>query len=189
MHQQSGLGDHFEPPTPRDFTTGVVYAAQNAGRPEFGLFGQEDSGRFKDVNTAKQAVGDMLAIQPPVMQGVLFYSLDFTELDLIPDVIVFSVRPVELTRMIQAYQYNTGKRVTASMGGLRAVNSDLIVRPYLTQEINISTYCLGARLIAQYEANRLGLGMPFKLFEVMVKSMEDSKTGFPFHLYPGAAEK
>lgn len=188
MHQQSGRVNDFTPPTPKDFSEGIVYACQDAGRPDFGLFGKEDSGRYKSVAIAKQAIADMLAIQPAIMQGVFFYSPDFDEIDLIPDVLVFNVRPIELTRIIQAYQYNTGKRVTASMGGLRVVNSDLIVRPYLTQDINISTYCLGARLIAQYEANRLGIGMPFKIFEIIVQGMEDSKTGFPFYLYPGAVE-
>ncbi len=122
------------------------------------------------------------------MKAVFFYSVEFEEIDVIPDVVVLSVRPVELTRLIQAYQYRTGERVTASMGGLRVVNSDLIVRPYLTRAINISTYCLGARLIAQYEANRLGVGIPFDLFEAVVTGLEESKTGFPFHLYPGASE-
>lgn len=189
MHDQSGLGNDFKPPTPNDFTEGIVYASQDAGRTEFNLFGKEDGGRYKDITTAKQAIDDMLAIQPPVMKGVFFYSLDFEDIDLVPDIVIFSLRPVELTRIIQAYQYQTGKRVTASMGGLRAVNSDLIVRPYLTQEINISPYCLGARLIAQYEADRLGIGMPFELYEVVLQGLEASKTGYPFHLYPGASER
>jgi uncharacterized protein (DUF169 family) len=188
MRDQSGLESDFEPPTPKDFTEGLVYACRDAGRPDFCLFGQEDTGRFKDTATAKRAIADMMAIQPPVMKGIFLYSPDYDDLDLIPDVVVLSVRPVKLTRITQAYQYNTGKRVTASMGGLRVVNSDLIARPYLTQDINISTYCLGARLIAQYEANRMGIGMPFEKFEIIVTGMDDSKTGFPFPLYPGASE-
>ena len=188
MRDQSGLGDDFVPPSPSDFTEGIVYACRDAGRPDFGLFGEGDSGRYKDVVTARLAIADMLAIQPPVMQGVFFYSPAYEDLDLIPDVVMFSVRPVELIRIIQAYQYETGKRVTASMGGLRVVDSDLIARPYLTQDINISSYCLGARIVAKYEADRLGIGMPFHIFEVIVKAMADSKTGFPFPLYPGAAE-
>lgn len=188
MQAQSGLAKTFNPPTPKDFTAGLVYAHHAAARPEFGLFGPEDSGRFKDVVKAKQAVSEMTAIQPAVMKGVFLYDLDFEELDLIPDVVVCSVRPVELSRFIQAYQYQTGRRVNASMGGLRVVNSDLIVRPYLTQEINISTYCLGARLIAQFEANRLGIGFPFHLYELVAQGMVASKTGYPFPLYPGAAD-
>ena len=185
MRDQSGLGGDFKPPSPKDFTTGTVYACKAADRMDFALFGKDDVGRFKDEETAKKAIADMIAIQPPTMKGVFFYSIDFDDLDLIPDVVVLNVRSAELSRLIQAYQFNTGKRVTASMGGLRVVNSDLIVRPYLTQEINIAPYCLGARLIAEFEADRLGMGMPFHLFEETVKGMEDSKTGFPFHLYPG----
>ncbi len=187
MRGQSGLGDDFRPPSPKEFTEGTVYACKSAGRMDFALFGDDDVGRFKDEETAKKAMEDMMAIQPPIMKGVFFYSKDFDEIDLIPDVVVFSVRSAELTRIIQAYQFNTGKRVTASMGGLRVVNSDLIVRPYLSGKINVSPYCLGARLIAEFEADRLGIGMPYSIFEEVVKGMEGSKTGFPFHLYPGVA--
>ncbi|MGK5090797.1 DUF169 domain-containing protein [Deltaproteobacteria bacterium TL4] len=188
MRAQTPAKTDFQPPTPHDFTEGLVYSCHAAGRPEFGLFGADDSGRYKDVATAKKAIHEMMAIQPPTTQAVFFFDPTFDDLDITPDVIVCSVRPVELTRLIQAYQYQTGQRVESSMGSLRAVNSDLIVRPYLTQQINISPYCLGARLIAQYEANRMGLGIPFPLFEILVTGMEASKTGYPFHLYPGAME-
>lgn len=128
----------------------------------------------------------MMAIQPPDTQAIFFFNRSTRLKSVTPDVVVLSVRPVELTRIIQAYQYNTGKRIQASMGGLRVVNSDLIVRPYLTGEINVSTYCLGARLIAQYEGNRLGIGIPWELFKIVVQGMKDSETGFPFHMYPDA---
>ena len=176
----------FQAPSPKDFTDGSVYACKAAGKEAFALFGKEDAGRYKDVETARYAVSQMDAIQPPDTRAVFFFSHDFVEMPLVPDVVVLSVRPVELTRIVQAYQYNSGKRVTASIGGLRVVNSDLIVRPYLRQEINVSTYCLGARLIAEYEGDRMGIGMPYRIFLETAKGMEDSRTGFPFHLYPGA---
>lgn len=129
---------------------------------------------------------DMIAIQPATTRGVFIYSLDFDDADVEPDVVVMSVRPGELTRIIQAYQFHTGNRVNASMGGLRVVNSDLIVRPYLSNELNVSTYCLGARLIAEFEGDRLGIGMPFQVFKTIVEGMEDSRGGFPFKAYPGS---
>jgi uncharacterized protein (DUF169 family) len=178
--------EEFKTPSPRDFTNGSVYACKDAGKKEFVLFGKNDAGRYKDVETAKMAISEMTAIQPPDTQAVFFFSHDFDEENLVPDVVVLSVRQVELTRIIQAYQYNTGKRVIANMGSLRVVDSDLIVRPYLNQEINVSTYCLGARLIAQYEGDRMGIGMPFGIFMEVSRGMQDSRTGFPFHLYPGA---
>lgn len=184
-HQQEK--EAFNPPTPDDFTEGRVYACKDAEKPEFCLF-EDDSGRYDSVETAKKAIADMMAIQPAVMKAVFFYAPFFEEIEGDPDIVVLSVRPVELTRIVQAYQFHTGKRVTASIGGVRVVNSDLIARPYLTQEMNISTYCLGARLIAQYEANRLGIGIPFNIFRDMVQGMEDSQKGFPFSEYPGALE-
>lgn len=188
MKGQSGLGEKFQPPTPKDFTSGTVYACAAAGRPEFALFGNDDTGRFESPEIAKRAMTDMMAIQPPTTQAVFIYARDFDDIEVEPDVVVLAVRPVELTRIIQAYQFQTGKRVTASMGGLRVVNSDLMVRPYLTQEMNISTYCLGARLIGQFEADRLGIGMPFGQFQEMIQGMKLSQGGFPFQLYPGAGE-
>ncbi len=187
MKEQSGLGEEFSPPTPKDFTQGTVYACAAAGRPDFALFGEEDSGRFETPEVARTAIADMMAIQPADTKAVFIYSMDFTDADVVPDVVVMSVRPVELTRLIQAYQFNTGKRVTASMGGLRVVNSDLMVRPYLTGEMNISTYCLGARLIAQFEGDRMGMGVPQTQFEQIVTGMESSQGGFPYQAYPGAA--
>ena len=186
MKGQAADKEHFQPPTPKDFSDGTVYACTAAGRPDFALFGAGDTGRYDSTETAKAAMSDMIAIQPATTQAVFLFALDFDDEDVEPDVVVLSVRPVELARIIQAYQFHSGKRVTASMGGLRVVNSDLIVRPYLTQEMNVSTYCLGARLIAEFEADRMGIGMPYQIFGDIVRGMEDSKGGFPFPLYPGA---
>lgn len=188
MKAQSGLGHKFNPPSPKEFTSGAVYACQSIGRADYGLFGPEDSGRFKDITRAQSAISAMMAIQPPVMQGVFFFDNAFEELNLCPDVILMSVRPVELTKIIQGYQYITGKMVNAVMGAVRAVDSDLIARPYLTQEINVSTYCVGARIVARFEANRLGMGIPFESFELLVHGMEQSRTGYPFNKYAGAME-
>jgi uncharacterized protein (DUF169 family) len=186
MRSQDGADEDFTPPSPLDFQEGTVYACSAAGRPEFGLFGKNDSGRFKDVATARAAVEEMTALQPASMAAVFLYSPRFVAEDIIPDVVVLSVRPVELTRLIQGYWFLTGKRVNASMGGLRMVNSDLIARPYVTGEINTSPYCLGARLIAEFGPDRMGVGMPWSKFQTVVEGMEASRTGYPFAAYPGA---
>lgn len=186
MRESSGRGKAFTPPSPLEFSDGSVYACRDTGHKEFGLFGKDDSGRFKTRDIAMEAIARMPAIQPPVIQGVFYFSPDFDEAPVMPDVVVLSVRPVELCRIIQGYQFITGERVRADIGGLRAGCSDLIVRPYLYNELNISPFCLGARLIAKFEGDRMGLGMPYSLFELTVQGVEDSSTGFPFPKYPGA---
>lgn len=187
MRRQSELGEDFHPPSPREFTNGEVYACRSADRPEYCLFGEVDSGRFKTKAIARQAIEQMAAIQPPVMQAAFFFSNNFEELDLVPDVVVLDVRPVELTKIIQGYQFLTGERIHASLGALRVVPADLIAQPYLSGKINVSTYCLGARLLAGFRADRLGIGIPFDTWEVVVSGLEQSKTGYPFERYPGAA--
>jgi uncharacterized protein (DUF169 family) len=187
MRQSSGKGDAFIPPAPSDFTDGSVYACKDAGCDDFSLFGKEDSGRFKKREIASAAISEMPAIQPPTTQGVFYFSPAFTDILIEPDVVILSLRPVELCRVLQGYQYETGQRVKADIGSIRAGCADLIARPFLSKEINFSPYCLGARLIARFEGDRMGLSMPYPLFQLMVKGVENSITGFPFEKYPGAA--
>jgi len=186
MKKNSGKGDAFVPPSPLKFTNGTVYAFRDANEEAFSLFGEEDSGRYEKKEIARRAVSDMLSLQPPTTQGVFYFPPDFTDAKITPDIVMLSVRPVELCRLIQGYQFLTGKRLRADVGGLRAGCSDLIVRPYLLGEINFSPYCLGARLIARFEGDRMGMGFPFSLLKVIVEGTEKSRTGFPFPQYPGA---
>ncbi|MFH1982665.1 MAG: DUF169 domain-containing protein [Pseudomonadota bacterium] len=185
MRRQAAHPD-FTPPSPRQFTDGQVYACHQAGRPEFGLFGPGDSGRFATPAVARKAIAGMAAIQPAVMAAVLFTPVGFTAVPLAPDVVVLAVRPVVLSRILQGYQYLTGKSVHAVMHPVRAVDSDLIARPYLTGDINVSPYCLGARLVARYGGDLMGIGIPFAVFSQIVDGMEQSRSGYPFSRYPGA---
>ena len=186
MKKSSGKGDAFIPPSPLEFTDGSVYACKHLQKTDYSLFGKDDSGRYSKEGIARQAISGMLSLQPPVTQGVFFFSPDFADAEITPDVVILSLRPVELCRIIQGYQYLTGNRVRADIGGLRAGCSDLIVRPFVLKDINISPYCLGARLIARFEGDRMGMGFPFSFLEIIVKGTEESKTGFPFPEYPGA---
>lgn len=186
MKAQSNLGNGFKAPSPAQFSSGEVYACKEQGKPSFCLFGAEDSGRFKNIETARKAINSMAAIQPPEMQGVFFFGPDYSKDPVVPHVVVMAVRPVELTRIIQGYQFLTGDPINAVLSPLRAMDSDLIARPYLTGKINVSSLCLGARLVAGFEGDRMGLGVPWKSFEKLVKGMEASRTGFPFSRYPGA---
>jgi uncharacterized protein (DUF169 family) len=171
MEEQSDRGARFQPPTPGDFTDGTVYACRDAGRPDFGLFGPQDSGRFATRAIARDAVAAMDRVEPADTRGVFFYANHFQSLDILPDVILVDVRPVELTRLLQGYQFLTGKAVQAWMNPLRAVDADLIARSILTGDINKSSYCLGARSLARFGWDRLGMGLPYDVSELMVRGM------------------
>lgn len=189
MRKSVGKERRFRAPSPLKFSDGSVYACRDSGHPEYSLFGEDDSGRYKTRDIAIEAIARMPTIQPPTMQGVFYFSPTFDEFDILPDVVVLSLRPVELCRIVQGYQFLTGERVRADIGGLRAGCSDLIVKPYMYNEINFSPYCLGARLIAKFEGDRMGIGMPYSLYELTVQGVANSRTGFPFPEYPGAIER
>ena len=55
MKAQASDKEHFSPPTPKDFSDGTVYACTAAGRSDFALFGEGDSGRFDSTDTAQRA--------------------------------------------------------------------------------------------------------------------------------------
>jgi uncharacterized protein (DUF169 family) len=186
MRKSSGRGSRFTPPSPSEFSDGTVYACKAEGREEYGLFGCEDSGRYKDRRTAIRAIRGMMSIQPPDVCGAFFFSPEAADPRIEPDVVILSLRPVELCRIVQGYQFLTGLRVTADIGGVRAGCSDLIVRPHRTGEMNFSPYCLGARLIARFEGDRMGLGFPYSLLEQVTRGVEQSRSGFPFPDYPGS---
>ena len=150
------------------------------------MFGENDSGRYRTTKIARKFVLSAPSLQPPNTRGAFYFSPEFEDGEVIPDIVILSLRPVELCRVIQGYQFLTGKRVHADIGGVRAGCADLIVLPYLTQEINFSPYCLGARLIAGFEGDRMGIALPFSAFELMVTGVSQSMTGFPFARYPGA---
>ena len=124
MKKSSGKGDSPLSSAPLNFTNGTVYAFKDSKAEDFALFGKDDSGRYAKKEIAAKAVSDMLSLQPPTTQGVFYFPPYFEDAEITPDVVVLSVRPVELCRLIQGYQFLTGKRVRADVGGLRAGCSD-----------------------------------------------------------------
>lgn len=187
MKKSSNKGENFVPPSPNDFSNGSVYTLNDTDKNDYALFGKKDSGRFKKKEIAKHAIDNMPSLKPNETEAIFYFSNDYYEIDITPDIVILSLRPVELCRIIQGYQYLTGERIVTDFSGLRAGCSDLIALPLLKNKINISPYCLGARLIAKFEGDRMGIGFPFSIFETIVKGCEESKTGFPFLDYPDSS--
>jgi uncharacterized protein (DUF169 family) len=61
----------------------------------------------------------------------------------------------------------------------------MIARPLCIGDINISSYCLGARILAGFSGDRLGMGIPLAAFELMVGGLQASTAGYPLHRYAG----
>ncbi|MFV9645099.1 MAG: DUF169 domain-containing protein [Desulfobacterales bacterium] len=171
-----------ETASPADFTKGFVYACKESDNMQFALFGKEDTGRYETLGVALKAVSGMTAIQPAIMDAAVAYPAD--KLDMAPDVVILAVKPKQTLLAIQGYNFLTGSRFEMSTIGIRAVCADLTALPFLEQRLNGSFFCLGARAIARWGGDLLGLGMPFSIFRIMVTGMEKSAHGFPYKAYP-----
>jgi len=172
-----------KPATPADFTAGYVYAPLQSGHPEFALFGSDDCGRYETHEAAQRAVEGMPVI-PPIMQAVYYYHPLASLVDIQPDLVHLYCTPLEAMRLIQGYCYPSGRRFTLSCSGIRGVSCDMTAWPYLRGEINGTFLCLGARGITGWEEQYVGFGIPFLQFETIVKSIERSRTGFPYKIFP-----
>jgi uncharacterized protein (DUF169 family) len=171
-----------EPASPADFTNGLVYACKDTGNMQFALFGRADTGRYETLGAALRAVSGMTAIQPVIMDAAVAYPAD--KLEITPDVVILAVTPKQALLAIQGYNFLSGNRFEMSTIGIRGVCADLTALPFLEQKLNGSFFCLGARALAGWGGNLLGLGMPFAIFLQMVTGMEKSAESFPYHAYP-----
>ncbi|MDJ0762336.1 MAG: DUF169 domain-containing protein [Myxococcota bacterium] len=171
-----------DPAAPADFTNGYVYACADSRNSQFALFGESDVGRYKTLGASRHAVAGMCGLDRSVMSAVLAYP--YAASDLTPDVVILSLTPKQALRTIQGYAFSKGDRVTLSTIGIRGVCADVTALPYLEQRLNGSFFCLGARALAGFEGDRLALGMPYGEFCQLTINMEESRTGFPYRLYP-----
>jgi len=172
-----------EPASPADFTNGLVYACRDSGNMQFALFGSDDTERYETLGAAQNAVSGMTAIQPAIMGAAVTYPAD--KLAISPDVVILAVMPKQALLAIQGYNFRDGNRFEMSTIGIRGVCADLTALPFLEQKLNGSFFCLGARALAGWDGNLMGLGMPFSIFQTMVTGMEESSPGCPYRAYPG----
>ena len=99
-------------------------------------------------------------------------------------VVILAVTPKQALLAIQGYNFLSGNRFEMSTIGIRGVCADLTALPFLDQKLNGSFFYLGARALAGWGGNLLGLGMPFAIFQQMVTGMEKSAESFPYIVYP-----
>lgn len=171
-------------PAPADFKAGRVYGCKAAARMDFAVYGADDPGRFQSVEAAQKAYAAMPKIQPANMDAVVPFPPDEDLAHLVPDVVILALTPRETARSLQGLAFETGDRFHFDTLGVGGFSVDLTAAPYLTGRPNASFMCVGARVIARWDGNLNGLGLPWADFCRMVVGLELSQAGFPFSRYP-----
>jgi len=171
-------------PAPADYKAGRVFSCASAGRMDLALYGPDDPGRFATVAAAQRAYAGMAKIQPACMDAVVAFPPEEELAELVPDVVILALTPRETVRTVQALTFATGERLEMNTLGVGGFSVDLTAAPFVTGKPNGSFLCVGARVIARWDGDLNGIGLPWAHFLAMVEGMEASAKGYPFAKYP-----
>ena len=130
---------------------------------------------YKDVETSK-SIGDEMLFLEEEPAGIVVMPLENYKED--PDVVVVVSQPYNIMRIVQGHGYFNGYTDNLKTVGLQAVCHDLTTYPYNTKDINITFLCPGTRLVADWQANEIGIGIPFEKWNEIVEGVKETTNPF-----------
>jgi uncharacterized protein (DUF169 family) len=130
---------------------------------------------YCDVETSKSISDEMLFLNEEPA-GIAVMPLENYKED--PDIVVVVGKSYNIMRMLQGHGYFNGYTNNLRTVGLQAVCQDLTTYPYNTQDINISLLCPGTRLVANWQTDEIGIGVPFKKWYEVVEGVIETTNPF-----------
>lgn len=130
---------------------------------------------YKDVEISKSISDEMLFLEEEPV-GIAVMPLENYEVD--PDVVVVVSSSYNIMRMIQGHGYFNGYTNNLKTVGLQAVCHDLTTYPYNTKDINITLLCPGTRLVADWQVDEIGMGIPFEKWNEVVIGVKETTNPF-----------
>lgn len=130
---------------------------------------------YKDVETSKSISDEMLFLEEEPV-GIAVMPLENYKED--PDVVVVVSNSYNIMRMIQGHSYFNGYTNNLKTVGLQAVCHDLTTYPYNTKDINITLLCPGTRLVADWQVDEIGMGIPFEKWNEVVEGVKETTNPF-----------
>lgn len=130
---------------------------------------------YESVEISKSVNDDMEFMkESPV--GIVVMPLENYGED--PDIVIVISKSYNIMRIIQGHGYFNGYTNNLRTVGLQAVCQDLTSYPYNTEDVNISLLCPGTRLVADWEMDEIGVGIPFKLWNKIVQGLIETTNPF-----------
>ena len=122
---------------------------------------------YEDMAIARQVQRELCFVDQKIY-GVFAGPLEEME---DADVVMFICNAWQMMRVVQGYTYHHGMAKNIGMIGNQGICSDLVSRPYVMNDLNISLLCAGARLNTKAGDGELGAGMPVHLFWDVVRGV------------------
>jgi uncharacterized protein (DUF169 family) len=130
---------------------------------------------YHDVETSRKINSDMEFLEKEPAGIVVMPLENYKEA---PDVVVVVGKSYGIMRMLQGHAHFNGYTNNLRTVGLQAVCQDLTTYPYNTQDINISLLCPGTRLVADWEVDEIGIGVPFQKWYEVVEGVKETTNPF-----------
>lgn len=130
---------------------------------------------YKDVETSKSINDEMLFLEEEPA-GIVVMPLENFKVD--PDIVVVISSSYNVMRMIQGNGYFHGYTNNFKTVGLQALCHDLTTYVYNTNDINITLLCPGTRLVADWQVDEIGIGIPFEKWNDVVEGVKETANPF-----------
>lgn len=130
---------------------------------------------YDSVEISKSVNDDMKFIKKRLI-GIGVMPLENYQVD--PDIVIVISKSFNIMRMIQGHGHFNGYTNNLRTIGLQAVCQDLTSYPYNTKDINLSLLCPGTRLVADWEMDEIGLGIPFERWYEIVQGVIETTNPF-----------
>lgn len=93
----------------------------------------------------------------PIIEAVGYAPLEKSPF--IPDSIVLYCNPIQIMKISQILRQATGKRLKGDFGGIASLCADVVSKPFLTNESNVSFACNGSRGFTDIADGELVIGL------------------------------
>lgn len=122
--------------------------------------GMKHCGLYSDLSIAREICSSFQRIPQKI------YGLEIAPLSKMEDadVVIILGMAEQIMRVIQGYTYHYGTPKPFVSVGNGAMCSDMVSKPFMRNDINLSLMCCGARTSTVSDPGELGVGMPSHMF-------------------------
>lgn len=125
----------------------------------------------KDMDTAKIESDSMFILAKNPDKGIYLAPLARTALE--PDTIVIYGNPAQIMRLIQAWVYMKGSRITGNFGG-KIECTEYLIGPYKDNQARIAIPGNGDRIFSMTQDDEMAFTMPAGGLETLVEGLKNA---------------
>ena len=130
---------------------------------------RENHGAYRDLGVCRKISKHMVYMQHGTC-GIAVMPLE--NFSVAPDVVIMVTNPFNGMRIAQGYAYSHGHVENIVFSGMQAICQECTSLPYEESRINFSMLCSGTRMVAKWNEDELGIGMPYRVFEDVIDGLK-----------------